>query len=637
MSVKQHAPKDSVLHDESLGIDIQSDDVEILAEHVDLSNKAVLDVAVIKNTAQSSDEPSQADTLKSTAEEKLADAKATLEETLEEKGETLKETADTLKDELTQKATAVKADIADAKQTLSDEVADVKDAAAEKLDALKDTAQEKTDILKDTAQSLKDTAMEQGAEKLDALKDTTETQSERLKEKAFDLKDSLSQKAHALKESAEGLMSELKEKVQGVTDEASAKTGDVLEGAKDKFAETKDKLAETKDKLAETLNDTKETATEKADALKVEGEAQLEAGLSGLRDSGETLKAKAETLVETTKATFQETSDNLQENKDALSTRLEEVKAEAQAYQSGTTAGFLGKLGAIGAYAASLYATKSRTHAAVDLSREDFGEDVFRRQSSQIGRELLGAKGVTAGNLVNKFMPDNKINALSDAIYGKVASWAETWAKKDLEKDSRFARLETLSDFERELLADDISNQNRALATLGGVTGLMGLKGVVVDTAWLLMVSLKSVYQLSLVYSKPLSGKAGVKLAYGILSACDLDKLQEKQVIMTALALGDTVLKNAQTTGLNDELKKLGEKYQNRSYAKQLDELSKYVDLDKFNPKWLHYVLPISSSVVSAHYNNELIEEVLGVARATFSEKTTATLLEDQSQAGKFN
>lgn len=623
MSVKQHTPKDSVLHDESLGIDVQSDDVEILAEHVDLSNKAVLDVAVIKNTAQSSDEPSQADTPKNTAEEKLADAKATLEEALEEKGETLK-------DELTQKATAVKADIADAKQTLSDEVADVKDAAAEKLDALKDTAQ-----------SLKDTAMEQGAEKLDALKDTAETQSERLKEKAFDLKDSLSQKAHVLKESAEGLMSELKEKVQGVTDEASAKTGDVLEGAKDKFAETKDKLAETKDKLVETLNDTKETATEKADTLKAEGEAQLEVGLSGLRDSGETLKAKAETLVETTKATFQETSDNLQaslqENKDALSTRLEEVKAEAQAYQSGTTAGFLGKLGAIGAYAASLYATKSRTHAAVDLSREDFGEDVFRRQSSQIGRELLGAKGVTAGNLVNKFMPDNKINALSDAIYGKVASWAETWAKKDLEKDSRFARLETLSDFERELLADDISNQNRALATLGGVTGLMGLKGVVVDTAWLLMVSLKSVYQLSLVYSKPLSGKAGVKLAYGILSACDLDKLQEKQVIMTALALGDTVLKNAQTTGLNDELKKLGEKYQNRSYAKQLDELSKYVDLDKFNPKWLHYVLPISSSVVSAHYNNELIEEVLGVARATFSEKTTATLLEDQSQAGKFN
>lgn len=636
MSIKQHTPKDSVLNDESLGIDVQSDEVEILAEHVDLSNKAVLDVAVIKNTAHSSDDASQTDTLKATAEEK-ADTKAALEE----KGEALKEAADTLKDELSEKATTAQESIADAKETLADEVADTKEAVVEKIDTLKETAQEKSGELKDAAQSLKDTAMEQGAEKLDALKDTAETHSEQLKDKAAEIKDTFSQKAQALKESTEGLVGELKEKVQGVADEASAKTDEMLEGAKDKFAETKDKLAETKDKLVETLNDTKETATEKADALKAQGEAQLEAGLSGLRDSGETLKAKAETLVETTKATFQETSDNLQaslqENKDALSTRLEEVKAEAQAYQSGTTAGFLGKLGAIGAYAASLYATKSRTHAAVDLSREDFGEDVFRRQSSQIGRELFGAKGVTAGNLVNKFMPDNKINALSDAIYGKVASWAEAWAKKDLEKDSRFSQLDTLSDFERELLADDISNQNRALATLGGVTGLMGLKGVIVDTAWLLMVSLKSVYQLSLVYGKPLSGKAGVKLAYGILSACDLDKLQEKQVIMTALALGDTVLKNAQTTGLNDELKKLGEKYQNRSYAKQLDELSKYVDLDKFNPKWLHYVLPIGSSVVSAHYNNELIEEVLGVARATFSEKTTATLLEDQSQAGKFN
>ncbi|MDO4427674.1 MAG: EcsC family protein [Moraxella sp.] len=625
MSVKQHTPKDSVLNDESLGIDVHSDEVEVLAEHVDLSNKAVLDVAVIKNTAQSSDDASQTDALKAAAEEKLADTKAALEK----KGEALKEAADILKDELSEKATTAQEGIADTKETLADEVADTKEAVVEKIDTLKETAQEKSDELKDAAQSLKDTAMEQGAEKLDALKD-----------KAAEIKDALSQKAQALKENAEGLVGELKEKVQGVADETSAKTDEIIEGAKGKFAETKDKFTETKDKLVESVSDTKAAATEKADALKAQGEARFEAGLSGLRESGEELKTKAETLVETTKASLQETSDtlqaSLQENKEALSTRLEAVTAEAAAYQSHAS-GVLGKLGAIGAYAASLYATKSRTHTAVDLSREDFGEDVFRRQSSQIGRELFGAKGVTAGNLVNKFMPDNKINALSDAIYGKVANWAETWAKKELGKDSRFSQLDTLSDFERECLADDISNQNRALATLGGVTGLMGLKGVIVDTAWLLMVSLKSVYQLSLVYGKPLTGKAGVKLAYGILSACDLDKLQEKQVIMTALALGDTVLKNAQSTGLADELKKLGDKYQNRSYAKQLDELSKYVDLDKFNPKWLHYVLPIGSSVVSAHYNNELIEEVLGVARATFSEKTPLAHLEDQSQAGKLN
>lgn len=103
------------------------------------------------------------------------------------------------------------------------------------------------------------------------------------------------------------------------------------------------------------------------------------------------------------------------------------------------------------------------------------------------------------------------------------------------------------------------------------------------DTAWLLLVSLKSVYQLAMIYDKPLTGKEGTKIAYGILSACDLDKLQQKQVIMTALALGNSVLVNAQSTGLSDELKKLGEKYQNRSYAKGFDELSKYVNLDNLN------------------------------------------------------
>ena len=44
---------------------------------------------------------------------------------------------------------------------------------------------------------------------------------------------------------------------------------------------------------------------------------------------------------------------------------------------------------------------------------------------------------------------------------------------------------------------------------MGGVTGLAGLPGMLADTIWLLLVSLRTVYQLATVYDKPLTGKQG--------------------------------------------------------------------------------------------------------------------------------
>lgn len=41
--------------------------------------------------------------------------------------------------------------------------------------------------------------------------------------------------------------------------------------------------------------------------------------------------------------------------------------------------------------------------------------------------------------------------------------------------------------------------------------------------------------------------------------------------------------------------------------------------------------MPIASTAVSTHYNNELIGEVLGVARATFAKREVTALLENKS------
>lgn len=656
-------------------IDVNPKDIEVLESDLQSKNDTVASVAVVKVTQkndgtedatdqtkvltqnvaevmgeevakelsdefdeQPSDIKAQADKVKDAAQDKLDDVKTQATKQVEN----AKDKADELKDKA--------ADTADElKQNVADKANELKTLADDKADELKDAAQVQVENAKEKATELK----EQAGDKVDELKDATEQKIDDIKDKAQDIKQNAqdkladvktatSDKAAELKEAGEQKLDELKQNAEDKVEAIKDTAQEQLDTAKDKAFELKekagDKVAELKELAAGKVEDVKAKALDVVDSLKdkVQGvkdtaQEQLDSAKDTLHDK----KEQAEQFVDDKKQALSEESDSLQEKishakeeflakKDELLERFDEVKQDSQGKGLG------GKLALLGAYVAKMYQDRD-DYTAVDLQKDDFGADAFKRQGSQFGQELLGAKAVAATNLANKFISDEKMSAVSEAVYGKLAEWASGWAVSDLSKDERFDRVHTLSDDERGAFAEDVSNQSRALATLGGVTGLMGLKGVVADSAWLLMVSLKSVYQLSMIYDKPLTGKEGAKLAYGILSECDLDKLQEKQVIMTALALGNSVIKNAQGTSLVDELKKIGEKYQNSSYSDQFDTISNYVNLDKFNMAWVGYVLPIGSSVVSAHYNNELIDEVLGVAKATFAKREILGLLEDKS------
>lgn len=288
-------------------------------------------------------------------------------------------------------------------------------------------------------------------------------------------------------------------------------------------------------------------------------------------------------------------------------------------------------IGRAGEYLAGVYGN-TKTYQGVDLNQATFEADIFRRQTGKLGQMLfanaLNGKAVKAYQFASRFDQQDHLSTATYALYAKIAEVAEFWAQKSLAKDERFFSLDTMSLVQKHAFANDIANQNRTLVSVGGVAGFLGLKGVVLDTAWLLLISLKSIYQLARIYDKPLTNKEGVRLAYGILSVCDLEKLQEKQVIMTALAVGDTIFKNAESTSLADELKALAEQYQS-NYAQKIDGLSDFVDLNKFNSKWLRRLLPVASTAVAVHYNNALLQEVLGVAQATFA--NNAALLENKS------
>ncbi|OOS24139.1 EcsC family protein [Moraxella pluranimalium] len=268
-------------------------------------------------------------------------------------------------------------------------------------------------------------------------------------------------------------------------------------------------------------------------------------------------------------------------------------------------------------------AINQAAYPAVDIQKSDFGVDAFHAQGGQAFRLLFGHKGTSVQTLALKFIPKPELDKGSDWLFDQVANLARRWADFAITRDERFGQLHIMDDDAKQAFAKDFANAQRTLATMGGMTASLGLKGVVLDMAWLLMVSLKTVFGLAMIYQQPLTGRHGLTIAFGILSTARLEHLHEKQVLLTALAMAHNVLENAYETGLASELDTLGKQHQSMQiYTKQLADLGNYFDIDKLNPSWLHRLLPLVTTGAGVYYNRMLIDEVIGTAMATFAQKS---------------
>ena len=267
---------------------------------------------------------------------------------------------------------------------------------------------------------------------------------------------------------------------------------------------------------------------------------------------------------------------------------------------------------------------KASQFKAVDLSeyKKSTANNLLSQQTIKTSEQLLGSRFTTYSKYAKKVVPDSLFQKASDSAFSQVAKLAANWSEVDLPGQQRFKGTQALTDQERNALARDIANQNRALATIGGVTGLAGLPGMLADTLWLLLVSLRTVYQLAIVYDKPLTGKQGVKMAYAVIGSADLSKMQEKQTILATLGVAKGLVNSADNSGLRSELTKgLGIANPNvQFYAQQVDKLAEQFnfDLDGINLGWMSKFIPLVSVATTVHYNSHLIDQVIGVAKATF-------------------
>lgn len=666
--------------DASDAADAKANDLADQAEDASEAVETLVDDAKQQAEEVKEDAKNKAQNLQDKASEKLESAKEAVQDNVDQ----AKEQVASLQQTAEEKAEDLKAQAQDkveeAQSLVEDKVEDIKaqaeslqEDAADKVDALKQAASDKVEAAKAEAESLKDDA----AQKFDSAKQAVEDKVEAIKEQVLDQVDSLKdsadqddtdQEKETLKDKAVHAVEAAKHKVEDVVDDVkhttesfkntvSEKIDEIKQAALDKTEEVKSQLSQKADTLKSSGEELKQTAQTAADDAITEAQAAVVSGSVAAADSvqstAQSAKDKLNQLFEQGKSTLDEkvqelgekfgatekinaVSENvdlatqvIKEEAQALQTNAQEslqaAKAAGEAYDAThEDKGLTAKLGKVGAYLSGMYGiseNKNKHYQGVDLHRESFDKDAFHAQSSFFAGQVFGAKAVAAKNVAAKVVPQSKFEAISESLYNKVAEWSNAWAIKDLKNDPRFDLINTMNTQERNAFAEDIANQNRALATLGGVAGLAGLKGVLADAAWLLMVSLRTVYQVAAIYDQPLTGKEGAKKAYGVLSGANLEKLQEKQVILTALALGSSMLANAQQTGIKAQLDSLSARYrESQPYAKQFLDLDKFVNLDNLNPNWLHKILPISAVAVGAHYNNELIDEVIGTAMATFSD-----------------
>ncbi|RKL75586.1 EcsC family protein [Moraxella catarrhalis] len=654
------------------------DDVEIVAE-VDIDNQAVSDVLIIRDTDTKADQADHTDDASKADDETVVDG---VKQKAQEAKEDFENKAQDLQDKATEKLEVAKEATQDKVEKTQSLVEDIKDKAqslqedaADTVEALKQAASDKVETTKAEAQSLKDDATqtfesakqavegkveaikEQVLDQVDSLKDDTDQDNADQDQEKQTLKDKAVQAATAAKRKVEDVVDDVKHTTESFKNTASEKIDEIKQAAVDKTEEVKSQLSQKADALKSSGEELKQTAQTAANDAITEAQAAVVSGSVAAADSAQSTaqsaKDKLNQLFEQGKSALDEKVQELGEKFGAtekinavsenvdLATQV--IKEEAQALQTNAQEslqaakaageeydathedkGLTTKLGKVGAYLSGMYGisqNKNKHYQGVDLHRESFDKDAFHAQSSFFAGQIFGAKAVAAKNVAAKVVPQSKFEAIGESLYNKVAEWSNAWAIKDLKNDPRFDLINTMNTQERHAFAEDVANQNRALATLGGVAGLAGLKGVLADAAWLLMVSLRTVYQVAAIYDQPLTGKEGTKKAYGVLSGANLEKLQEKQVILTALALGSSMLANAQQTGIKAQLDSLSARYrESQPYAKQFLDLDKFVNLDNLNPNWLHKILPISAVAVGAHYNNELIDEVIGTAMATFSD-----------------
>ncbi|MGE5417939.1 MAG: EcsC family protein [Acidobacteriota bacterium] len=194
--------------------------------------------------------------------------------------------------------------------------------------------------------------------------------------------------------------------------------------------------------------------------------------------------------------------------------------------------------------------------------------------------------------------------------------------KKDIVRDSGLKNVWELRNKDLELsdkLANDVHNWAIGMAaTEGGITGAIGLPGIVADIPGIITLALRTIHKIGLCYGYGMKSEEDRQFVYGIMAVGGANSIEEKTA---ALAL----LSQVEANIAGQTLKKMAgvaasKKAGSEAITSSVRSLAKQLGINLTERKGLQ-AIPAIGAAIGSSVNAWYIKEVGWAARRAFQER----------------
>jgi uncharacterized protein (DUF697 family) len=220
--------------------------------------------------------------------------------------------------------------------------------------------------------------------------------------------------------------------------------------------------------------------------------------------------------------------------------------------------------------------------------------------------------------LVNKVIPTSAIQSVLEGA-NKIAELSSD--EKDILRDAGVSTIEEIRGIPLDKcdeLANDVHNWAIGLATAeGGITGALGVFGLVADIPLTITFALRTIHKIGLCYGYKLNDEQGKQIVLGVMAASGSNTMEEKAAALLTLHQIKVLVQKTTWRAM--------EKIAENQFTKEAGVLAtkavaKTLGINMTKRKTLQ-AIPLVGAAVGASVNGWYIKEVGWAARREFQER----------------
>ncbi|MGE5405461.1 MAG: EcsC family protein [Candidatus Saccharibacteria bacterium] len=243
----------------------------------------------------------------------------------------------------------------------------------------------------------------------------------------------------------------------------------------------------------------------------------------------------------------------------------------------------------------------------------------WKREEPGVVSMLMGKVVAPFNWVLDKMVPTTAIEAALNISNIMARLLAD---ERDILRDAGLTNVYELRNKNLELsdkLANDVHNWAIGLAaTEGGITGAIGLPGIVADIPGIITLALRTIHKIGLCYGYEMKTDQDRQFVYGIMSVGGANSLEEKTAALALLnsvesSIGEQTLKKMAGVAAS---KKAG----SEAVSSSIRSLAKQLGINLTERKGLQ-AIPAIGAAIGCSVNAWYIKEVGWAARRAFQER----------------